>query len=98
MLPSSNSFEISSADRMELRIRGIKELSERVVPFFRANPRRTVKRASFDRFAEVISVMQRREHLTQQGLTRIRELAGQMNRGTQNPQRPYAGSPAIAGE
>ena len=89
---------VNHGDRMGLRIRGIKELSERVVPFFRANPLRTVKRASFDRFAEVISVMQRREHLTQQGLTRIRELAGQMNRGTQNPQRPYAGSPAIAGE
>jgi hypothetical protein len=54
---------------------------------------RTVKRSSFDCFAEVISLMHRGEHLTQEGLTRIRKLAGQMNRGAQNPQRPYAGSP-----
>jgi hypothetical protein len=84
---------VNHGDRMELRIRGLKELSERVVPFFKANLLRTVKRSSFDRFAEVIGLMNRGEHLTLEGLTRIRELAGQMNRGAQNPQRPYAGSP-----
>ena len=81
-------------DRKELRIRGLKELSERVVPFFKANPLRTVKRSSFDCFAEVIVMMQSNDHLTMEGLQRIRELAGRMNRGAQNPQRPYAGSPA----
>jgi LAGLIDADG endonuclease len=85
-------------DRKELRIRGLRELSERVVPFFAANPLRTVKRSSFDCFAEVIRLMQRGEHLTMEGLARIKELASRMNRGTQNPQRPYAGSPARAGE
>ena len=80
-------------DRKELRIRGLKELSERVVPFFKANPLRTVKRSSFDCFAEVIVMMQSNDHLTMAGLQRIRELAGRMNRGAQNPQRPYAGRP-----
>src|SRR3989337_2411027 len=84
---------VNHGDRKELRIRGLRELSERVVPFFQANPLRTVKRSSFECFAEVISLMHRGEHLTQEGLIRIRELAGQMNRGAQNPQRPYAGSP-----
>jgi hypothetical protein len=84
---------VNHGDRKELRIRGLKELSERVVPFFQAHPLRTVKRTSFDRFAEVIALMQRGEHLTTEGLTLIRELAGRMNRGSQNPQRPYAGSP-----
>jgi hypothetical protein len=42
--------------------------------------------------------MKRGDHLTMGGLARIRELAGQMNRGAQNPQRPYAGSPLGAGE
>ena len=54
-------------DRKELRIRGLKELSERVVPFFEAHPLRTVKRTSFERFAEVIRLMQRGEHLTTEG-------------------------------
>jgi len=89
---------VNNGDRMELRIRGLKELPERVVPFFRSHPLRTVKRRSSERFAEVIAMMQRGDHLTMGGLARIRELAGQMNRGAQNPQRPYAGSPACAGE
>jgi hypothetical protein len=89
---------VNNGDRMELRIRGVKELSERVVAFFRSHPLRTVKRSSFECFAEVIDLMQRGDHLTMEGLARVRELAGRMNRGSQNPQRPYAGSPARAGE
>lgn len=85
---------INHGDRKELRIRGLNELSERVVPFFKAHRLRTVKSSSFERFAEVITLMKRGDHLTLEGLTRIKELASRMNRGSQNPQRPYAGSPA----
>ena len=80
-------------DRKELRIRGLKQLSERVVPFFEANPLRTVKQESFARFAEVIRRMNRGDHLMMEGLDEIRELAAGMNRGARNPQRPYAGRP-----
>ena len=80
-------------DRKELRIRGLKQLSEQVVPFFEANPLRTVKRSNFERFAEVIRLMNRGDHLTMEGLDRIRRLAAGMNRGARNPQRPYAGRP-----
>jgi LAGLIDADG endonuclease len=81
-------------DRKELRIRGVKELSERVVPFFQTHPLRTVKRSSFDCFAEVVALMRAGEHLTPEGLSKIRQLISQMNRGAQNPQRPYAEPPA----
>ena len=80
-------------DRKELRIRGLKQLSERVVPFFEANPLRTVKQESFARFAEVIRRMNRGDHLMMEGLDEIGELAAGMNRGARNPQRPYAGRP-----
>ena len=79
-------------DRKELRIRGLKQLAE-VATFFRQHPLRTVKRSSFDCFAEVIAMMERGDHLTEKGLERIRVLASRMNRGAQNPQRPYARSP-----
>ena len=79
-------------DRKELRIRGLKQLAE-VATFFRQHPLRTVKRSSFDCFAEVIAMMKRGDHLTEKGLERIRVLASRMNRGAQNPQRPYARSP-----
>ena len=80
-------------DRKELRIRGLRQLSERVVTFFKAHPLNTVKRSSFKRFAEVIMMMERGEHLTLEGLEKIREIASRMNRGAQNPQRPYARPP-----
>ena len=82
-------------DRKELRIRGLKELKQ-VVAFFKEHSLRTVKRLSFDRFAEVVSLMERGDHLTVEGLARIRELAGEMNRGAQNPQRPYAEHPRFS--
>jgi hypothetical protein len=41
----------------------------------------------------VIAMMQRGDHLTPEGLDRIRGLAAGMNRGARNPQRPYAGRP-----
>ncbi len=79
-------------DRKELRIRGLRQLSD-VVAFFKMHPLRSVKRSSFDCFAEVISMMERGDHLDEKGLLRIRQLASRMNRGAQNPQRPYAGYP-----
>ena len=63
------------------------------MPFFEANPLRTVKQESFMRFAEVIRRMNRGDHLMMEGLDEIRELAAGMNRGARNPQRPYAGRP-----
>lgn len=80
-------------DRKELRIRGRKGLAK-VVAFFKEHPLRTVKRSSFDRLAKVIAMMERGDHLTTEGLDRIRQIASRMNRGAQNPQRPYAGPPA----
>lgn len=79
-------------DRKELRVRGADQLNK-IVVFFKAHPLKTVKRSSFECFAEVIAIMNRGEHLTEEGLQRIKALASRMNRGTQNPQRPYARSP-----
>ena len=81
-------------DRMELRIRGQEALSEKVVTFFRQYPLRTIKRVSFEGFAEIVDMIGRGEHLSDSGLERIRRIASRMNRGVQNPQRPYAGPPA----
>jgi hypothetical protein len=81
-------------DRKELRIRGLRQLSQ-VVAFFRKHPLRMVKRSSFDCFAEVIDMMMRDDHLTEEGLEKIRNLASRMNRGAQNPQRPYARTPVL---
>ena len=91
----SGQVTVNHGDRKELRIRGLQQLSE-VVRFFKQHPLRTVKRSSFECFAEVIELMQQGDHLTEEGLTRIRLIISRMNRGAQNPQRPYARTPVEA--
>ena len=91
----SGQVTVNHGDRKELRIRGLRQLSE-VVRFFKRHPLRTVKQSSFECFAEVIELMQQGDHLAEEGLARIRLIISRMNRGAQNPQRPYARSPVEA--
>jgi hypothetical protein len=57
-----------------------KELVGRVVPFFEANPLRTAKRADFERFVQVLRMMEGRAHRTEDGLRTIAAITQQMNR------------------
>ena len=70
---------INHGDRKELRVRGLKDLNK-VVKFFQKHKLQTMKRRSFDLFAEIIALMNRKQHLTKQGLEKIAKLASQMNR------------------
>jgi hypothetical protein len=56
------------------------ELLESVVPFFEEHPLRTAKRLDFERFAQVLQLMQTRAHLRKDGLARIAALTELMNR------------------
>jgi hypothetical protein len=56
------------------------DLVEVVVPFFEDHPLRTAKRADFDRFSQVLQMMQAGEHLTEAGLRRIAAQTERMNR------------------
>lgn len=65
--------------RMELRIRGTKNLSK-LVEFFRKHPLRTVKRQSFNDFATVVEMINSGKSKTLNGLRQIQVLSKQMNR------------------
>ena len=65
--------------RKELRVRRLEDL-QRVVDFFNQNPLQTKKRDDLQIFSEILSMMESREHLTSQGLTRIAQLCWRMNR------------------
>ncbi len=65
--------------RKELRIRKLSDL-RRVVDFFNLYPLQTKKRDDLQMFSEILSLMESREHLTSQGLTRIAQLCWRMNR------------------
>ena len=68
-------------DRMAYRVRGQTHLWERIVPFFVKHPLKTKKRLDFQKFKHVLRMMQAGEHLTPQGLEKIRDIAAKMNRG-----------------
>jgi len=67
-------------DRWELRIRKLEQL-RRLVDFFERHPLKTKKQVDFKRFAKVIRMMERGDHLTREGLIRILEVTCRMNRG-----------------
>jgi LAGLIDADG endonuclease len=69
------------ADRMAYRVRGVKHLLERIVPFFVKHPLKTKKNIDFLKFRDVLLLMEAGNHLTSEGVEQIRSIARQMNRG-----------------
>ena len=68
-------------DRMAYRVRGHEHLLKTIVPFFMKHSLKTRKNVAFLKFRDVLLMMEKGEHLTPEGLERIRRIAEQMNRG-----------------
>ncbi len=56
------------------------DLVERVIPFIEAHPLRTRKRADFEKFAQIVWMVDNGCQLTRDGLIEIAEIAQTMNR------------------
>ena len=67
-------------DRMAYRVRGKEQLLRIIVPFFVKYRLRTRKRIDFEKFRTVLLMMEAGDHLTVEGVEKIRSIAGQMNR------------------
>ena len=61
-------------------VRAKEHLLEKIIPFFMKHPLKSKKRQDFLKFRKVVLMMEKGEHLTDEGIERIREIAGQMNR------------------
>ena len=72
---------VNHGDRMAYRVRGIQHLLERIVPFFVEHPLKTRKNVDFQKFRDVLLMIDAGEHLTACGIDKIRSIAAQMNRG-----------------
>ena len=72
---------VNHGDRMAYRVRSLKHLLEHIVPFFVEHPLKTKKNVDFLKFRDVLLLMEAGEHLTGDGIERIRSIARQMNRG-----------------
>ena len=68
-----------NATRKGFRVRGLKNLNK-IVDFFRKNQLRTSKKKNFEIFAEIIHMMNNKEHLNKKGLDKIAKLVSEMNR------------------
>ncbi len=70
----------NNGDRMAWRVRGHEHLSKNIVPFFEKHPLKTRKRVDFIKFREIVNLMNQGEHLSRDGVERIRTITEQMNR------------------
>ena len=75
-------------DRMAYRVRDISHLSKIIIPFFERHLLKTKKNLDFMKFRKVIMLMDRKEHLTAQGIEKIKEIASIMNRGSEDKVQP----------
>jgi len=74
-------------------VRRLSDLSDCIIPFFEANPLLTAKRDDFQRFAEVVRMMQDAVHLRVDGMEQIATIAMTMNQ--RRPSRYLESSEAI---
>lgn len=66
---------------MSYRVSSIKEIMEVIIPHFLAYPLITQKQADFLLFKSIIELMNRKEHLTKEGLQKIVNIRASMNLG-----------------
>ena len=69
------------ADRMAFRVRSKEHLLKYIVPFFVEHPLKSKKRIDFEKFRSILLMMEAGDHLSREGVDRIRVIASQMNRG-----------------
>ena len=63
----------------QYRVRSAKDLRERVIPFFEKHELKTTKRIDFKKFRYILLMMERGEHLTLEGIEKIRKIKSTMN-------------------
>ena len=68
--------------RLCYRVRGQDNLLDKILPFFEKHQLKTRKRVDFAKFRKVILLIQKKDHLTPEGLEKIRQIKATMNSTT----------------
>ena len=71
---------VNHGTRYCYRVRGFHHLRHKIVPFFEKHKLVTLKRINFEKFRTVVLMMEKKHHLTDDGLSKIREIQQTMNR------------------
>lgn len=64
---------------VELKVSSLKELTEKVIPFFKKYPLRGKKQHSFELFVQATELFKSKQHLTLEGIEKLRLIRQQMN-------------------
>ncbi len=67
-------------DRMAFRVRKLDHLLHIIIPFFMKHKLKTKKRIDFEKFRDVVLMMEQKQHLTPEGRETIIRLTNEMNR------------------
>ena len=68
-------------DRQQYRVRGLKPLTDNIIPFFEVHKLKTKKRQDFIKFRRILLMMKKGQHLTPEGLLMVDKIRQEMNRG-----------------
>jgi hypothetical protein len=71
---------------VELKVSSLKEITGRLIPFLKRYPLRAKKKQSFDLFLEAIQVFETKEHLTVEGIEKLKQIRLRMNRYSKKDQ------------
>ena len=61
-------------------VRSINDITFKIIPFFETHRLQTAKQYDFNTFCEVVEMLNKKEHLGQDGFNKIKALASTMNR------------------
>lgn len=57
---------------MQYRVRGQKDLLEKIIPFFQKHKLKSIKNVNFKKFRNVLLLIEKSEHLTIEGIQKIK--------------------------
>jgi hypothetical protein len=69
------------AERMAYRVRAVDHLNQIIIPFFERHPLKSKKNVDFAKFRKIVQLMIKGEHLSSDGIEKIRAIASTMNTG-----------------
>lgn len=69
----------SGRDRYDISILNLKDITDIIIPFFIKYPMYGAKSLDFNSFCLGVSIILRKEHLTKEGLDKLKDLAYSMN-------------------
>ena len=86
---------MNPSDSLVYNVTKIKDITNVIVPHFDKYPLKTQKRSDFLLFSSVVDLMNKKEHLTHEGLLKILAIKASLNKGLSNDLKEVFGNDNI---